>query len=109
MMRVAALFMPLFLLVAVCGEISASVLPAGFVESQFGGPLANIPNPTAMAFAPDGRLFICQQDGKLRVIKSGVLLAAPFVSISVSFVAERGLLGVALDPNFAVNQFIYIY
>lgn len=62
-----------------------------------------------MAFAPDGRLFVCQQNGQLRVIKNGVLLATPFLSVSVDTTGERGLLGVAFDPDFANNGFVYIY
>jgi glucose/arabinose dehydrogenase len=80
-------------------------LPLSFVETQISG----ITNPTAMALAPDGRIFVCQQNGALRVIKDGVLLAAPFVSLTVSSVGERGLLGVAFDPNFNNNQFVYVY
>ena len=49
----------------------ASMLPANFAESQVVQGLAS---PTAMAFAPDGRLFVCQQGGQLRVIEDGVLL-----------------------------------
>ena len=65
---------------------------------------------TAMAFAPDGRLFVCLQDGRLRVIdKNGVLLASSFVTLSVDSNGERGLLGVAFDPNFASNQYVYVY
>ena len=62
-----------------------------------------------MAFAPDGRLFVCSQDGDLRVIKNGVLLPTPFVNLNVDSHGERGLLGVAFDPDFATNQFVYIY
>jgi glucose/arabinose dehydrogenase len=62
-----------------------------------------------MAFAPDGRLFVCLQGGQLRVIKNGALLPAPFVSLSVNSSSERGLLGIAFDPNFATNQFVYLY
>jgi glucose/arabinose dehydrogenase len=62
-----------------------------------------------MAFAPDGRLFICQQTGQLRVVKNGVLLPTPFISLTVDPNGERGLLGVAFDPNFATNNFIYVY
>jgi glucose/arabinose dehydrogenase len=62
-----------------------------------------------MAFAPDGRLFVCEQGGGLRVVKNGALLATPFVTLSVDSRGERGLLGVAFDPNFAVNQFVYVY
>src|SRR5207244_9287032 len=78
----------------------------GFIESQVAGGLSS---PTAMAFAPDGRLFVCEQGGQLRVIKNGALLATPFVSVTVDSSGERGLLGVTFDPNFASNNFIYIY
>ena len=68
-----------------------------------------ISNPTVMAFAPDGRIFVAQQNGQLRVIKNGVLLAQPFVSLSVHSSGERGLLGIAFDPNFNSNHYIYLY
>ena len=62
-----------------------------------------------MAFAPDGRLFVCQQGGQLRVIKTGSLLSTPFVSLTVDSSGERGLLGIAFDPNFATNHYLYVY
>ncbi|HTU58160.1 MAG TPA: PQQ-dependent sugar dehydrogenase, partial [Polyangiales bacterium] len=64
---------------------------------------------TAFAMAPDGRIFIAQQGGALRVFKNGALLSTPFVTVPTSANGERGLLGVAIDPNFASNQFIYVY
>jgi glucose/arabinose dehydrogenase len=87
--------------------LEGATLPAGFVETQYGSNFNG--TPTAMAFAPDGRLFVCLQTGQLRVIKSGALLATPFVSLSVDSSGERGLLGVAFDPNFSSNQFVYLY
>jgi glucose/arabinose dehydrogenase len=45
----------------------------------------------------------------LRVIKNGALLATPFLTVTVDSAGERGLLGVAFDPNFAANNFIYVY
>ncbi|MEZ5289457.1 MAG: PQQ-dependent sugar dehydrogenase [Vicinamibacterales bacterium] len=84
----------------------AASLPAGFTETLVASGLSN---PTAMQFAPDGRLFVCQQGGQLRVVKNGVLLAAPFLTVSVNQSGERGLLGVAFDPNFASNQYVYVY
>jgi glucose/arabinose dehydrogenase len=84
----------------------AATLPTGFSEFLIAGGLAN---PTAMQFAPDGRLFVCEQGGRLRVIKGGTLLAAPFLSLTVSSSGERGLLGVAFDPAFSTNHFIYVY
>jgi glucose/arabinose dehydrogenase len=62
-----------------------------------------------MAFAPDGRLFVTLQGGQLRVIKNGALLPTPFMTLSVNSIGERGLLGVAFDPNFATNQFVYVF
>jgi len=62
-----------------------------------------------MAFAPDGRLFVCQQGGQLRVIKNGSLLSTPFVSLTVDSSGERGLLGIAFDPNFATSHYLYVY
>ncbi len=66
-------------------------------------------NPTSMAFAPDGRLFVAQKSGALRVIKNGNLLATPFLTMAVDTTRERGLLGVAIDPNFSSNKYIYIF
>jgi glucose/arabinose dehydrogenase len=84
----------------------AATLPGGFTETLLANGLSS---PTAMAIAPDGRIFVCQQGGGLRVIKNGALLATPFVTLSVNFNGERGLLGVAFDPDFAVNQYVYVY
>src|SRR2546421_6845603 len=97
------------LLIFVLGSlhVKAATLPAGFTEAQFGSNLGGA--ATAMAFAPDGRLFVCLKSGQLRVIKNGTLLTAPFVSLSVDSAGERGLLGIAFDPNFSSNQFVYLY
>jgi glucose/arabinose dehydrogenase len=85
---------------------SAATLPVGFTETQIASGLAN---PTAMAFAPDGRLFVCLQGGQVRVIKNGVLLPTPFLSVTVNSSGERGLLGIAFDPAFVSNQHVYVY
>jgi glucose/arabinose dehydrogenase len=84
----------------------AATLPTGFTERQIASGLAS---PTAMQFAPDGRLFICEQGGRLRVVRDGVLLPTPFVTLTVSAAGERGLLGVAFDPAFVMNQYVYVY
>jgi glucose/arabinose dehydrogenase len=87
-------------------SLSAATLPTNFTESLVASGLTNA---TAMAFAPDGRLFVCQQSGQLRVIKNGTLLPTSFVNLAVDSNGERGLLGVAFDPNFATNRFVYVY
>ena len=85
---------------------NAATVPAGFTDSLVAGGLSN---PTAMALAPDGRIFVCQQNGVLRVIKNGALLPTPFLTVTVDSSGERGLLGIAFDPNFVSNQLVYIY
>jgi glucose/arabinose dehydrogenase len=82
-------------------------LPPGFTETQFGSNLSG--RPTAMEFAPDGRLFVCLQTGQVRVIKNGSLLPTPFVDIAVDSSGERGLLGITFDPNFPTNHYLYVY
>jgi len=86
--------------------IRSQTYPAGFQQVL----VANgISNPTVMAFAPDGRLFVAQQNGALRIIENGVLLATPAITLSVNSSGERGLLGIAFDPDFNNNHFIYLY
>ncbi|WP_280151200.1 PQQ-dependent sugar dehydrogenase [Piscinibacter sp. XHJ-5] len=82
-------------------------LPQGFSRlDHWGGTLGNA---TAFAQAPDGRLFVAQQTGALRIIKNGALLGTPFVSLAVDSSGERGLIGVALDPGFASNGRVYVH
>ena len=87
-------------------SFDAATLPTGFTETMIANGLSS---PTAMDFAPDGRLFVCLQGGQLRVIKNGSLLATPFVTLTVDSAGERGLLGVTFDPNFSANNFVYVY
>jgi glucose/arabinose dehydrogenase len=95
------------LFVLIAGAVSAASFSSpGFTESVVA---SGISGPTAMEFAPDGRLFVCQQNGQLRVIKNGALLATPFLTVTTDSTGERGLLGIAFDPNFANNQYVYIY
>lgn len=88
------------------GSAAGATLLTGFSETTVSGGLTS---PTAMDFAPDGRLFVCLQGGQLRVIKNGTLLATPFLTLTVDSSGERGLLGVAFDPDFANNNFVYVY
>ena len=85
----------------------AATLPPNFAHSRVVGGLAS---PTAMDFAPDGRLFVAEQRGTLRVAKADGTLAT-FLDISsrVDSAGERGLLGVAFDPGFSNNHYVYLY
>jgi glucose/arabinose dehydrogenase len=84
----------------------AAQLPSGFAETTVASGLSD---PTAMALSRDGRIFVCEQGGALRVIKNGQLLARPFVSLAVDSRGERGLLGVALHPDFPATPYVYVY
>src|SRR5262245_47667614 len=68
-------------------SLRAADLPSGFTETLITSGLSS---PTAMAMAPDGRIFVCQQNGGLRVIKNGSLLTTPFLTLNVSSSGERG-------------------
>ncbi len=63
--------------------------------------------PWAIAFALDGRIFFTERVGSLRVIEDGKLNPEPVIILDVGK-GEGGLLGLALDPNFEENHFLYL-
>ncbi|MFQ5941381.1 MAG: PQQ-dependent sugar dehydrogenase [Nitrososphaerales archaeon] len=71
--------------------------------------VSDIRIPWAIDFATDGRLFFTERMGNVRVIENGELLKEPVFATEVAKVGEGGMLGLALDPNFDSNHFIYIY
>ncbi len=64
--------------------------------------------PWALALAPDGRLFVTERPGRIRIVKDGGLDPAPVVTIPVAAVGEGGLMGLALDPAFSKNGHLYV-
>lgn len=66
---------------------------------------------SSMVSAPDGRIFISEKNtGQIKILKNDVLLEKLFVVINDSFVSyETGLLGLAIDPQFENNYFVYLY
>ena len=93
-------------LAIVAASVHAATVPQDFTDTLVASGLNT---PTAMAIAADGRIFVCEQGGALRVIKNGVLLPTPFLTVTVDSSGERGLLGIAFDPNFVSNQLVYVY
>ena len=92
-------------------RVLMATVPAGFADATY---VAGISSATSMAFAPDGRLFVTQQGGQMRVITrnaagAGTLLATPFLSVSTDSSGERGLLGVALSPDFPATGHVFVY
>lgn len=82
-----------------------AVLPAGFREDLVATGLRS---PTAMAIAPDGRIFVAQKNGVIRVIKDGTVLPDRFATVPAERSYEYGLCGIVLDPNFSTNGHVYV-
>lgn len=79
----------------------------GFKVSEF---LRGLNVVITLEFSPDGRLFMLEKNsGLVRVVKDGKLLDEPWAKLNVDPVGERGLLGIAFDPNFTENKFVYFY
>jgi putative heme-binding domain-containing protein len=87
------------------GLVGPPSLPAEFEWKTVATGLTGV---TALAAAPDGRVFVCEQTGTLRVVKDDRLLADPVLRLSVDDQWERGLIGVTIDPKFAENHQVYI-
>ena len=86
-----------------------ATLPAGFTESVVASGLSYA---TAIEFSPDGKLFVAEQGGTLEVWQNGARLRDNFFAntpLALRTNSERGLLGIAFDPNFATNRFVYAY
>ncbi len=70
--------------------------------------VTGLETPWAIDFAPDGRIFITERPGRVRIVKNGQLLDEPWTTIDVAPGGESGLLGLALDPEFQNNGLVYL-
>ncbi len=70
---------------------------------------SNLENPWELVFAPDGRAFLTERTGNLDLMQNGTLQDEPIAHLQVTQAGEGGLLGLALDPNFEANHFLYLY
>ena len=86
------------------GKLKAQTFPAGFSRVQVTATGSTV---TGMTFAPDGRMFIAHQDGRIRLFKNGVL-STMLTLTGVRTGGEDGLSAITVDPNFATNNYIYI-
>ncbi|MFI6260505.1 ThuA domain-containing protein [Micromonospora zamorensis] len=69
----------------------------------------NTVDPMAMAVAPDGRVLYAQRGGQLKIFKPSTNSTVTAGTLSVYTGGEDGLTGMALDPNFATNGYVYLY
>jgi glucose/arabinose dehydrogenase len=102
-MRIHGLVAGLALLAASLPAV-AGTPPPGFTDTLVTN---DVSQPTAIAFLPDGTLLVTEKTGALKEMSGGV--ATTLVNIPVCTGSEMGLLGIAIDPNFATNGFIYLY
>jgi glucose/arabinose dehydrogenase len=83
-------------------------VPEGFAKTALVG---GFDGATSFAQARDGRIFIAQQNGQIRVVKNGMLLPTPFATLAnvETTGSERGLGGITLHPDFATNGWVYVF
>ncbi|MEO6542853.1 MAG: PQQ-dependent sugar dehydrogenase, partial [Nitrospiraceae bacterium] len=105
-------------LLIICGAFGPSWPSSAAQAETFSDPgftteiITTLPSflPVGVTWASDGRMFIWQRNGVIRLYKNGQLLPTPFLDISaqVNVFDDRGSLGFALHPNFLVNGFVYL-
>jgi len=85
----------------------AANLPGGFRLDAIAAGLAT---PTGFAFVPGRRIFITEKSGRVRLVDNGILQTNPVIDITnrVNSYRDRGLNGMAVDPNFATNGYLYL-
>jgi glucose/arabinose dehydrogenase len=64
--------------------------------------------PWALAFGPDGGLFVTERPGRVRVVRDGRLAADPIATLPVAAVGEGGLMGLALGPRFTDTRHLFV-
>lgn len=103
-MRLTIALFFLGLALPACGE--SETVPNGFVLREYA---TGLNQPVALAFAPDGRLFVAQREGAIRVVENGTLREEPFATFEVYTLGEGGLLGLAIAPDFATTGHVFAF
>jgi len=93
------------LAISLCMNVLWAQLPQGFIRERIATNL----DPTKITLAPDGRIFMTEKYGAVRIIENGQLLDVPLLQLEVDNYNERGLCGIAIDPDFKENGFIYVF
>jgi glucose/arabinose dehydrogenase len=85
-----------------------TLLPPGFQQST---AFSGLTQPTAVRFSPDGRVFVAEKSGLIKVFASVTAKTATVFAdlrTEVYNAYDRGLLGIALDPSFPTNPYVYV-
>ncbi len=110
--QLAAFALATILLVACAAPTARTIDPASPSQTEPGltvSPVVtNLDTPWALAFAPDGRLFFTERPGRVRVVKDGNLLESPVITLPVQETAEGGVMGLAVDPGFPDQPYLYV-
>jgi len=95
------------------------ILTSFSVQDAFAAPPTNFQSsivvgsglngPSGFEIAPDGRIFILERTGKIKIYKNGQLLSTPFADLPSMATGDRGLIGIEFDPDFATNHYVYFY
>jgi quinoprotein glucose dehydrogenase len=99
------------LVLAACGrDVSGRTGPPSVAKTNLAldTVASGLEVPWAMDFAPDGRLFVTERPGRIRVVEHGTLRREPWATLSVDAIGEDGLMGIAIAPDFATTHFVYV-
>lgn len=114
---VAALSLAIAPVVHAAQDVLPNHITTGSLSVTFKTIATGLSSPVYLSGVPDstGRLFVVDQTGQIQIIQNGVVLPTPFLDVSSRLVGltpsydERGLLGLAFDPNYASNGKFYTY
>lgn len=81
--------------------------PARQTEVEVQVVAGGLDTPWALAFAPDGRIFFTERPGQVRVVENGSLADEPLIRLPAAETAEGGVMGLAVDPNFPDDPYLY--
>lgn len=119
MKNTAFFFCALIAFLASCGEPVKKSNPEKDLAADISLKLEKIADglhsPVAAAFSPEGLMLVCEQTGQIRVLQNNKLIDKPFLNLESKLVKisgaydERGLLGIALHPDYASNKKFYVY
>ena len=100
-------FSLVFSFIFLLGSISVySQFPSEFVKVDL---VTNLANATNFKFSPDGRIFIIDRYGELLIYKPDTQVTVSAGTVPVFHQFEEGLLGIAFDPNFSMNNYVYLH
>src|SRR2546428_13705874 len=98
--------LPLVLLFLVWPLALAGTPPPGFQEDAYQTGIFNL---DGFDWAPNGDLWIIQKHGVIQVLRAGASQRTLVASLNVDPNGERGLVGLAVDPAFSSNHYLYFY